>query len=959
MPRGSTPANLLSRVPVVFEPNQGQFDPEVRFASRTAGYNLFITGQETVFVLRSGRAASHSRSSHEEGREQERASTIEVVRMSLKGAREPREVQGVEPTGGVSNYYLGGDPDRWRKGVPHFRRVEVQDVYPGIDLTYRGTGGRLEFDFLVAPGADAEPIRLAFEGASSIEQVAQGELIIETGEGALRLRRPGVFQTIGGEQVEVEAQFHLEDDSTVSFSLGAYREDYPLLIDPVVEYATFLGGLADDIVGGVAVDAEGNAYVATTTDSFDFPARNGFDLQYDLFTDVNVTKLTADGTDIFYSTFLGGDDIEAAHHIDVDAQGNAYVVGEHEKLGAPLEFPITDGAFDATFNGGVDGFITKIDGTGGALVYSTFLGSPAAESVKVVRVDDEGSVYVVGESDGSFPTTVGAYDHVFNGGGADGFLAKLNPAGSELLYATYFGGSGRERVRSMVLDDTGCAYIAGITESQDLPTSPGAFQPERAGGSDVFVIKLDASGDPPVYTTYLGGNQDEDDANIAIDSGGNAYVTGSTRGFGFPTTRGALSTVVAGARDAFVAKFSAAGQTLLYSTFLGGSNDDVGAAIAVDREGSIYVIGSTRSADFPVTADADDPTYAGAFDIFVSKLSSSGDRLLYSSYFGGGDSLRIASNGLVLTSEEKAVVAGVFEFLGRNDFPVTPGAFRRFRPRGPFDVFAAKFDLTEFGGVPQIAAGGILGAGLSVPPVSSISPNGIITIYGNAFAEEGFFVQVGPADLVDGRVPTRLGGVCVEIDGERSRMFTVTRRQLNVQAPTRARFGEVEVQALLHCDTAMEERSNVAFVELAPAAPEFFYFDLRADGVNPVAAINVATGEFIGPDGLFEKGLAVVAAGAGDTVAIFGTGFGLTAPLFEAGELPDGPAGVTLPTRVTVGGVEVTPARLLYVGVSGGNAGLYQVNLTISDLMPEGDQPVRLHIGDSVSPAGGFLRIEH
>ncbi len=740
-PRGSTPANLLSRAPVVFEPNQGQFDPEVRFASRTAGYNLFITGQETVFVLRAGRAPSHSRSSHEEGREQERASTIEVVRMSLKGAREPSEVQGVEPTGGVSNYYLGGDPDRWRKGVPHFRRVDVQDVYPGIDLTYRGTGGRLEFDFLVAPGADAEPIRLAFEGASSIEQVAQGELIIESGEGALRLRRPGVFQTIGGEQVEVEAQFHLEDDSTVSFSLGAYREDYPLLIDPVVEFATFLGGLADDIVGGVAVDAEGNAYVATTTDSFDFPARNGFDLQYDLFTDVNVTKLTADGTDIFYSTFLGGADIEAAHHIDVDAEGNAYVVGEHEKLGAPLKFPITDGAFDTTFNGAVDGFITKIDGTGGALVYSTFLGGPAAESVTVVRVDDEGSVYVVGESDGSLPTTVGAYDHVFNGGGADGFLAKLNPAGSELLYATYFGGSGRERVRSMVLDDTGCAYIAGITESQDLPTSPGAFQPARAGGSDVFVIKLDASGDPPVYTTYLGGNQDEDDANIAIDSGGNAYVTGSTRGFGFPTTRGALSTVVAGARDAFVAKFSAARQTLLYSTFLGGSDDDVGAAIAVDREGSIYVIGSTRSADFPVTADADDPTYAGAFDIFVSKLSSSGDRLLYSSYFGGGDSLRIASNGLVLTPEEKAVVAGVFEFLGRNDFPVTPGAFRRFRPRGPTDVFAAKFDLTEFGGVPQIAAGGILGAGLSVPPVSSISPNGIITIYGNAFAEEGFLCR--------------------------------------------------------------------------------------------------------------------------------------------------------------------------------------------------------------------------
>ena len=878
--------------------------------------------------------------------------------MSFMGAGEPRNVSGAVPTGGVSNYYLGGNPDHWREGVPHFRRVELQEVYPGIDLTYRGTQGKLEFDFLVAPGADAEPIRLAFEGASSIAHGAQGDLIIETMAGALRLRRPGVFQTIGGERIEIAARFLLGPDATVGFDLGPYREDYPLLIDPIVEYATFLGGSEDDLTGGVAVDANGNAYVASTTTSFNFPTRNGFDLSYDRFTDVNVTKLTADGSDMVFSTYLGGDDIEAAHHIEVDGEGNAYVVGVHEMLGATREFPTTLGAFDTTFNGEIDGFVTKLDATGGALVYSTLLGTPKAEGISAARVDREGSVYLVGESGGSFPTTADAYDRIFNGGGSDGFLAKLDPTGSELLYATYFGGSGRDRVRSMALDHEGFAYIAGITDSFDLNTTPGAFQPKRAGGDDVFVIKIDASGDPPVYATYLGGNQNEADASIGIDSGGNAYITGSTQGFGFPTTRGALSTEVGGVRDAFVAKLNGSGQTLLYATFLGGSGVDVGSAVAVDAEGSIYVVGSTRSADFPVSPDADDPTYAGTSDMFLSKLSSSGDRLLYSSFFGSGDNLRLGPNSLVLDPEEKAIVAGTLEFLGSEDFPTTPGAFRPARPGGRFDVFAARFDLTDFGGVPQIAAGGILGAGLSVPPVSSISPNGIISIYGNAFAEEGVFVQVGPADLVEGRVPTRLGGVCVEVDGERARMFTVTRRQLNVQGPTPLRFGEAEVQVLVHCDTVIEERSNRALVDVVPAAPEFFYFDLRPDGVNPVAAINVLTGEFIGPPGLFEKG-ASVGAGGGDIVAVFGTGFGLTTPLFEAGELPDGPAEVTLPARVTIGGVEVTPARLLYVGVSGGNAGLYQVNLTISDLIPEGDQPVRLHIGDYVSPAGGFLRIEH
>ena len=878
--------------------------------------------------------------------------------MSFAGADQPRQVEGLQPTGGVSNYYLGNEPELWREGVPHYRKVALRSGYPGIDVVYRGSEGRLEFDFVVAPGANPAQIELSFSGAGSIRLTEGGELLVEVAGGHLRLGRPDVFQETAGEQIEVASGFRLQTDGTVGFELASYREDLPLLIDPVVEFATLLGGAGDDLLGGVAVDAAGNVYTAGSTTSFSFPLRNALDPDLDLFTDVTITKLMPDGSGLFYSTYFGGSHREAAHDIVVDDDGNAYIAGMYEPTGAGLDFPVTEGAFSTTPSGAADGFVTKLNSIGGALVYSTLLGGPRTDEIYAIRLNDQRCAVLLGETGGIFPTTVTAADPIFNGGGTDAFLAKLSADGSEILYATYLGGSGRERVRSMALDGEGFAYVAGVTDSRNIQTTPGALQPERAGDQDVFIIKIDTTGAPPAYATYLGGNQAEEEAAIAIDSGGNAYLTGSTQGFDFPTTLGALSTEVAGPKDAFVAKLNATGETLLYSTFLGGSDIDTGSAIAVDAEGSIHVIGSTRSFDFPVTPSAEDPTYAGAFDVFVVKLSSSGDRLLYSSYFGGSDDLRVSPNGLVLDSRERVVIGGILDFLGGDDFPSTANAFQRARPRGKIAGFIAKFDLTEFGGVPQIAAGGILGAGLSVPPVQAISPNGIFSIFGNGFAPDGFFVQVSGADLVDGRVPTRLGGVCVEINGERSRVFTVTRRQLNVQATSPLPPGEATVQVVVNCDTPGEERGNLAIVEAAPAGPEFFYFDLRPDGVNPVAAINAITGELIGPAGLLEKAVTVPAK-PGDTVAIFGTGFGLTTPLFEAGELPNRPGAVTLPARVTIGGVEVTPGRLLYVGVSGGNAGLYQVNLTISNIVPEGDQPVVLRIGDYVSPARGFLRIEH
>jgi hypothetical protein len=392
-------------------------------------------------------------------------------------------------------------------------------------------------------------------------------------------------------------------------------------------YSTFLGGTDGDGASAIAVNSAGAAYVAGSTVSSDFPTTPGaVDTSYNGGADdAFVTKLNASGSALLYSTFLGGTDWDSALAIAVDSAGAAYVAGDTYSS----DFPTTPGAFDTSFNGQyTDAFVTKLDASGSALVYSTFLGGgTGTDEANAIAVDSAGAAYVVGYTDSSdFPTTPGAFDTSYGGGvnGGDAFVAKVDASGSALGYSTFLGGTSGEAATAIAVDSAGATYVAGDTLSYDFPTTPGAFDTSYNGGDDAFVTKLDASGSALVYSTFLGGtNVDNADA-IAVDSAGAAFAAGWTKSSDFPTTPGAFDTSYSGGvygGDAFVTKLDASGSALVYSTFLGGKNDDYAYAIAVDSAGAAYVAGYTSSSDFPTTPGAFDTSWNGGYyDAFVTKL---------------------------------------------------------------------------------------------------------------------------------------------------------------------------------------------------------------------------------------------------------------------------------------------------------------------------------------------------
>jgi hypothetical protein len=449
--------------------------------------------------------------------------------------------------------------------------------------------------------------------------------------------------------------------------------------------STFLGGSATDSAFAVATDAAGNTYVAGTTASANFPTTAGaLDRTLNGVFDAFVAKVRPDGI-LAWATYLGGDCDERGHGIAVDAGGNVYVTGRTDSV----NFPTTAGSLDPTFNGGVDSFVTKLNADGATLAYSTYLGGSGSEidqgsdklarRVGAITVDAAGQAYVTGSTTSSdFPTTAGAFRTV-SPGFIDAFVSKLNAAGTALVYSTYLGGDDSDRGHGIAVDAAGNAYVTGETWSLNLPTTPGAFQPALAGGgTDGFVTKLNSTGSDLVYSSYLGGTQGEFPGRLALDAAGQAYVTGATASFDFPTTAGAFQPARAtNGIDAFVTKVNASGTGLVYSTYLGGTfGDDFGEDIAVDSSGQAYVAGQTNSGAFPV-ANAFQPGRAGLSDAFVTKLNAAGSALVYSSYLGGGRN--DFAYGIAVDASGTAHFVGQTLSSGEfstTPFPVTPGAFQ-------------------------------------------------------------------------------------------------------------------------------------------------------------------------------------------------------------------------------------------------------------------------------------------
>ncbi len=671
-------------LPLSFEVNQGQVDSKVKFLVRGHGYGLFLTPTEAVLSLQTSQAKSASAALA--GSMPETRGT--VLRMQWVGGNPSPRVVGLEATPGRVNYLLGNDQTHWHTGIQTYTKVAYEEVYPGVDLVYYGHQSQLEYDVVVAPKANPRAIRLAFRGADRIEVNAVGELVLYSGNREIQMHKPVIYQEISGIRKSISGGYMLNAAREVGFDVGAYDHSHPLVIDPVLAYATYLGGNNDDRCAGIAVDGNGNAYVTGVTYSANFPITSGaFQPAFGGVFDAFVAKLNPTGTALVYATYIGGNIYDEGTGIAVDGNGNAFVSGFTNST----NFPATPGAFQPALSGGYypDSFVAKLNPTGTALVYATYLGGNNDDRGAGVAVDGTGNAYVSGwTTSANFPITSGAFQPAFGGGYTDTFMAKLNPTGTALIYANYLGGKGIDSATGIAVDSIGNAYVTGFTNSTDFPTTSGSFQPAFGGPDfDAYVAKLNSTGTALVYATYLGGNAYDDSIGIAVDGNGNAFVSGETGSANFPTTPGAFQTALGGQDNAYVAKLNPTGTALVYATYLGGKSVDGGFGIAVDGIGNAFVTGFTNSTNFPTTSGAFQPALGGVEDAFVAKLNSTGTALVYATYLGGNSD--DGGVGITVDGTGDAFVSG---WTTSANFPNTPGGIQ---PAfgGSNDAFVAKLNI--------------------------------------------------------------------------------------------------------------------------------------------------------------------------------------------------------------------------------------------------------------------------
>jgi len=599
----AAPGVKWADIPLSFEPNMGQEPAEVRYLSRGSSYTLYLADGEAVL-------AGHNQA---------------PLRMKLFGANLGARVEGEGQQVTISNYFVGNDPSKWRTSVPNYGRARYRGLYPGIDLVYYGHHGSLEYDWVVSPGADPKQIRLKFDGTNRVRIDQQGDLVVRLGKNEYRHKKPVVYQDVAGKRIEVAGTWVLHGKEA-GFRIGAYDRRQTLVIDPVLIYSTYLGGTGLDYGYGIAVDQAGNTYVTGGAGSTNFPAKNAMQPTLKGVEDVFVAKINANGSAIVYSTFLGGGGPDEGEGIAVDSAGNAYVTG---KAGS-FDFPMK-GAIQGTWGGSGDAFLTKLNRSG-SLVYSTYLGGNAIDYGNAIAVDPAGNAYITGVTfSTNFPTANPFQATKGAGLQQDAFVAKINPAGTAWVYATYLGGNAVDEGYAIAADANGNAYVTGYTGSTNFPLQ-SPYRGSNAASVDAFVTKLNPAGSALVYSTYLGGTGTDYGTAIAVDSSGNAYVAGVVGSADFPVVS-AMQAHLAGADDAFVTKFNPAGSALVYSTYLGGGSEDQAYGLAIDPAGNAYVTGRTNSSDFPLTNAIQATRFA--FDMFLTELNAAGTTRLFSTFLGG------------------------------------------------------------------------------------------------------------------------------------------------------------------------------------------------------------------------------------------------------------------------------------------------------------------------------------
>jgi hypothetical protein len=702
----NTPPTIqsLNKMPLSFTKNMGQWDERVLFRANAGGATMWFTKEGVTYQFTRnvaspvGAALAAARDSgpsaatagDRKGRpyNPDDRDSIEQLVLTAKfvGANANPEVVGQGQLEYKCNYFLGNDPSKWHTDVPNYEAITLKDIYPGINLKYSGyDNGQAAYEFIAAPGADIALIKIEYDGAEQTSIDADGRLVVRTtwGDMVAAIKSPtnGALSGTAGLSQLSEKPIGFEAN-------GASRQALGTLSVGLV-YSTYLGGSGEDIGNGIAVDGNGNAYVRGETASSNFPILNPYQTDQGS-RDIFVTKFSSSGS-LIYSTYLGGSGGDWAYGIAVDGSGNAYVTGSTGSLDFPTQNP-----YQGTNQGHPENvFVTKLSSSGNSLIYSTYLGGGEGDYGWAIAVDGSGDAYVTGGTTSPDFPTVNPYQEFYQGCWycSDAFVTKLSSSGNSLIYSTYLGGGSYDHGAGIAVDGSGNAYVTGYTDSPDFPTTPSGYDPTYNGGRDAFVAKFSSAG-AMMYSTYLGGESDDEGRGIAVDGSRNAYVTGTTGSTIFPTMNAYQATFQGGSyypKDAFVTKLYSSGDSLIYSTYLGGANDDEGYGIAVDGSGNAYVAGSTWSSDFPIL-DAYQ-TFQGSWDVFVTKLSSFGNSLINSTYLGGSSTDQ--GYGIAVDGSGNAYVTGE---TWSSDFPTLNPYQGTFQGGGTYggDAFVTKLSFRSF-----------------------------------------------------------------------------------------------------------------------------------------------------------------------------------------------------------------------------------------------------------------------
>ena len=731
------------QLPLSFEANHGQSDPQVKFLSRGPGYTVFLTGDEAVLTLPVAKGKAAGKENEKKiatdsslqnnalpvapyrdhvGSNPKPASRTALLRMHLVGANQEAQVSGIDPLPGTTNYFMGQDPQEWRTGIVNYSKVGYRDVYPGVDLVYYGNQRQLEYDFVITPGSDPAKIKVSFGGAAATLDSSTGDLVLNAAGAKVRFNKPVAYQWEGDRKNVIESRFLLDAKTRVSFELGSYDHSKALVIDPELSYSTYLGGTSNDYATSIAVDSTGSAYITGYTASANFPIVAGsFQTScgggscaapnYDAF----ITKFNSTGTALIYSTYLGGSSQDYGYGIAVDGSGDAYIVGTTFSD----NFPTTPSAYQPTCKpvlknvehpianaqNCVDGdvFVTELDPSGAALIYSTYIGGSVTNQGNAIAIDSGGNAYITGYTKSSdYPVTTGVFQSKCASCSkalVDTVVTKVNAGGATLGYSTFLGGNNADVGYAIALDSSDNAYVTGYTYSTNFPTSKGAFQTTLGGPTSAFVSKINSTATTLTYSSYLNGTATGTSAcavcgsAIAVDSDGDAYVAGLTWETNFPTTAGSFQPTFAGGfHDGFVTKMNPTGTGVMYSTYIGGSGDDGVTSIVLDSFNNAYLKGNTFSTNFPVTPGAYQTVFEAGLNSmsFVTILNSAGSGLSYSTYLGGtGSEYGLATTMIAIDNETPPNIY-VTGYTNSTNFPVTAGAFQT-KIGGAYDAFVSKF----------------------------------------------------------------------------------------------------------------------------------------------------------------------------------------------------------------------------------------------------------------------------